>query len=56
MTKKFDEYCKKITEDLTAGGVLGNSGPYDTSDPRVFKIIGPVLRRKTIHKKRKKIK
>ena len=56
MTKKFDEYCKKITEDLTAGGVLGNDGPYDTSDARVPKIIGPMLRRKSIHNKRKRIK
>ena len=56
MTKKFDDYCKKITEDLTAGGVLGNDGPYDTLDARVLKIIGTVLRRKSIHKKRKRIK
>jgi hypothetical protein len=56
MTKKFDEYCKKILEDLSVGEVLGNSGPYDTSDARVPKIIGPMMRRKSIHKKRKRIK
>lgn len=50
MTKKFDNFIK---ESMTDAGVLGNDGPYDVSDVRTPKILGPMLRRRKKHKKKR---
>lgn len=54
MTKHFDNYFNKLLEDISVASVLGNDGAYNTSDARVPKIIGPLLRRKRIRHKKKR--
>ena len=51
MTKNFDDFIK---ENMGVADVVGNDGPYDTSDARTPKIMGPMLRRKKFKKKRHK--
>lgn len=54
MTINFDNLCENILETLEYGEVLGSTGPYDTSDARIPKVIGPIIRRKRKKVGRKK--
>lgn len=56
MTKNFDQFFQKITEDMCVGDVVAGSGDYAPGDARVPFAMGPILTRngKVNRKKRRK--
>ena len=57
MTEKFDNFVIKTLKEngMAVAGVLGNDGAYDTSDPRNPTVLGPMQRRASFKKKRRKV-